>query len=325
MSNADKVVAVTGASGYIAGHIIKILLSKGYTVKAVVRDLSKPEKFEFLKKMPQKDGQIQFVAADIQEMGAYNKIFVGCHAVIHTATPYIHSASDPQKEIVDPAVNGTLHAMNAAIEAKVKRIVVTSSGGAMFHFPVEPGYTFSEKDWNSGSSLATNAYFHSKRLAEEAAWTTYKASDPHKVELAVVNPLFVVGPTQSPILNTSLNILKRFLTGEQQQPMTGFVGWVDVRDVAAAHVIAMEHPDADGKRLICCAEVRSWKDMSETLAKQFPEFPVFKDNSEVPSTAPYSIDTSALQKLGWKANHNFEEMLKDAADSLISTGAVAKK
>jgi len=322
MSNVDKVVAVTGASGYIAGHIIRILLSKGYTVKAVVRDLAKTEKYDFLKKFPQKDGQLQFAAADIQEMGAYNKIFVGCHAVIHTATPYVHTAADPQKEIVEPAVNGTLHAMNAAIEAKVKRIVVTSSGGAMFHFPVEPGYVFSDKDWNSGSNLTTNAYFHSKRLAEEAAWDIYRKSDPHKVELAVVNPLFVVGPTQSPILNTSLNILKRFLLGEVQQPMQGFVGWIDVRDVAEAHVLAMEHPDADGKRLICAAEVRSWKDMAQVLAKNFPNYNVYKDTSEVPPNAPYAIDTTPLQKLGWKVTHNFEEMVKDAAQSLIDHGAV---
>jgi len=249
---------------------------------------------------------------------------VGCHAVIHTATPYFYTANDPQKEIVDPAVNGTLHAMKAAKEAKVKRIVVTSSGGAVFHFPVEPGYVFSEKDWNSNSSIATSPYFHSKRLAEEAAWSSYKEQKEGSqgVELVVVNPLFVMGPTQSPILNSSLSTLKKYLLNQVQQSSPGFVGWVDVRDVALAHVIALEHPDADGKRLICCSEVRSWKDLSLLLAQKYPEYKPFQDPSEVPAQSPYSIDTNALQKLGWKSSHNFEEMISDSVESLISLGAV---
>jgi len=322
MSNSDKTIAVTGASGYIAGHIIRILLEKGYKVRAVVRDLAKTEKYDFLKKFPQKDGQMEFVAADITDIGAYNKIFAGCHGVIHTATPYTYAAADPQKEIVEPAVNGTLHAMNAAIDAKVKRIVVTSSGGAMFHFPVENGYVFSEKDWNSGSSLTINAYFHSKRLAEEAAWNVYRSSDPPKVELAVVNPLFVVGPTQSPILNTSLTTIKKYLTNDVAQAHPGFVGFIDVRDVANAHVIAMENPDAAGKRLICAAEVHSWKDMALTLQKLFPKYKVFEDPAQLPPNPPFSISTATLQSLGWKVNHNFEEMLKDSVNSMIEFGAI---
>ncbi len=115
------------------------------------------------------------------------------------------------------------------------------------HFPVADGYKFTEKDWNTWSSVTNNPYFYSKKLAEEAAWNIYK-EDSKAIELVVVNPLLVIGPSLSAGVNTSLEIVKGYLTGHVKQPFPGYAGFVDVRDVATAHVIAVEHPEAVGKR-----------------------------------------------------------------------------
>ncbi len=90
----------------------------------------------------------------------------------------------------------------------MKRVIITSSGGAIFHFPVEPGYTFTEKDWNTTSSLTNGPYFYSKKVAEEAAWKLY---EKHKddIDMVVVNPLYVVGPSKNAILNTRYEIVSR--------------------------------------------------------------------------------------------------------------------
>ncbi len=175
---------------------------------------------------------------------------VGAHALIHTATPYIYAADDPQKEIVDPAVNGTVDAIQGALAAGVRRVVVTSSGGAVFSFPPpRAGYVYTEKDWNTWSTLTNNPYFLSKRLAEQAAWRLW---DQHKdrLDLVVVNPGFVVGPLQSASINTSLQTVVNHLTGRVKKATPGRLPFVDVRDVALAHVIAMEQDAAIGHRCV---------------------------------------------------------------------------
>jgi len=265
MSKPGELICVTGASGFIGSHIIKILLQKGYRVRGVVRDLKKEEKYQHLKKFPQKEGQLEFVEADLQA-GLYGSILQGCDALIHTATPYIYSAPDPQKEIVEPAVKGTVDAIQGCLDSlTVKRVIITSSGGAIFNFPTPSGYTYTPNDWNRTSSLTNNPYFYSKRLAEEAAWDLWN-KNKDKIDLVVVNPLYVLGPILNNILNNSINNLKNHMMGEAKL-LPGRVGIVDVRDVARAHVIALEQKDAVGKRLICSNEVVPWKNIAIELKK----------------------------------------------------------
>jgi len=130
---SETVVCVTGGSGFIASHIIKQLLEKGYTVIAVVRDLSNDSKIAHLKNFPQKPSQLSIRQAVIEE-GTYGAALKGANILIHTATPYKYTADDPQKEIVYPAIKGTEDAIKAALENGIKRVVVTSSGGAIFSF-----------------------------------------------------------------------------------------------------------------------------------------------------------------------------------------------
>jgi len=319
--HTETVICVTGGSGYIASHIIKLLLEKDYTVIAIVRDLSNDSKIAHLKKFPQKPNQLSFRQAAIEE-GTYGDALKGAHILIHTATPYRYTADDPQKEIVDPAIKGTEEAIKAALENGIKRVVVTSSGGAILSFPVTQEHTYTDKDWNKVSSLVHNPYFYSKRLAEEAAWDLYEKYKD-KLELVVVNPFFVLGPILSATINNSLSWIKGFLLN-QGQVMPGRVGIVDVRDVATAHVMAVEHPQAVGKRLLVCNSVEPWKRIAETIRKDFPQYPV-PSTEGINEGVSWAVDTSNLQSLGFHSFIPFETTIKDTITSLIETGLVEKK
>lgn len=201
-----------GASGYIASHIIERLLKRGYKVRACVRDVSKTEKYAHLTEIAKSlNGDLDVVQAELQS-DQYTQAFQGAKAVIHTATPYVYTAPNPQRDIVDPAIEGTLAALRAAKAAGVARVVVTSSGGAVFHFPVDHGYKFTDQDWNTQASLTNNPYFYSKRLAEEAAWNFAK-ENADCPQLVVVNPVFVQGPLASANINTSVSTLRGYLMG----------------------------------------------------------------------------------------------------------------
>lgn len=202
-------------------------------------------------------------------------------------------------------------------------MVVTSSGGAVISFPPpSEGYVYTEKDWNTQSSLMNNPYFYSKRLAEQAAWRLWE-EHKDKLDLVVVNPSFVIGPPQSPILNTSLKTVLNYLTGKLEKPLPGHVSFVDVRDVALGHVIALEKDDAIGRRhvtrplltaghvsvpraplltpsfspasrLFCCAQTRTWRDMAARLKEFFPQFPNVSD-LDVDVGVESHMDTSLIK------------------------------
>ena len=126
------------------------------------------------------------------------------------------------------------------------------------HFPVPDNYQFTDKDWNTWSSLTNNPYFYSKKVAEEEAWklaNTYK----DKFDFVVVNPLLVFGPIQNKALNSSQEMIRKLFMGESKTINPGSVGLCDVRDVADAHIIGLENPGAVGKRLIVYSDSISWR------------------------------------------------------------------
>jgi len=319
---SETVVGVTGGSGYIATHIIKILLEKGYTVIGIVRDLSNESKIAHYKKFPQKEGQLTFRQANIED-GTYGEVLKGISVLIHTASPYKYTADDPQKEIVDPAVKGTVDAINAAIQNGLKRIIITSSGGAVMSIPVTQEKTFTDKDWNTVSTLTNNPYFYSKKLAEEAAWNLYE-QHKDKIELVVVNPFYVIGPILSPNINSSLSRVKSYLLNDNAQVIPGKVSVVDVRDVATAHVLAVELPQAVGKRVFAAGNVVSWKQIADTIKKYYPQYPNVATEG-VNEGANWSVDTSVVKSLGLSSFIPFETSIKDTIDSLIEQGLVEKK
>ncbi len=260
-------VLVTGASGFIASHIVELLLAKGCLVRGTVRSLRK-EKARYLAPLRALAGavdRLELVEADLGAEGSFDRAAAGCEYVMHTASPYVLDAKDPQRDLVDPAVNGTLNVLSACQRAAtVTRVVLTSSMAAITDEP-ESDHTLTESDWNEKSSLERNPYYYSKTLAERAAWQ-FMDERRRTFDLVVINPFLVIGPSIVPGLNTSNRIFVDLLKGTYPGIVSLTWGFVDVRDVADAHVRAMETPSARG-RYICAGETASMRVVVDLLRK----------------------------------------------------------
>jgi len=215
----DNPICVTGASGFIASYVIRELLDGGYAVRGTVRGLTKGNTYEYLTSFPGAAERLELVQAELLTEGSYDEAIAGCEYVIHTASPYVLDVKDPQLDLVDPALKGTLNVLQACAKAgSVKKVVLTSSVAAGFDEPVS-GHVYAEKDWNETSSLTRNPYFYSKTLAERSAWEFVEKENP-AFELVVINPGVVIGASLVPSLNTSNQILRDVLAGTYPMVMS---------------------------------------------------------------------------------------------------------
>ncbi|EYU34232.1 hypothetical protein MIMGU_mgv1a0266902mg, partial [Erythranthe guttata] len=131
-----KVVCVTGASGFIASWLVKLLLHRGYTVKATVRNLSDPSKVAHLKALEGAKERLELFEANLLEQGSFDAVVDGCDGVFHTASPVIvDNINDPQTELIEPAVKGTMNVLSSCVKKKgsIKRVVLTSSIAAVMY------------------------------------------------------------------------------------------------------------------------------------------------------------------------------------------------
>ncbi|NTW63910.1 MAG: NAD-dependent epimerase/dehydratase family protein, partial [Chlorobiaceae bacterium] len=207
--------------------------------------------------------RLELVEADLLQSGSYKQAVKGCEYVLHTASPYIINVKNPQLDLVEPALRGTLEVMEACLFAgSVKRVVLTSSIAAVTDQP-DSSVIYTEKEWNTLSSLTRNPYHYSKTLAERAAWEFIKEKKTD-FDLVVINPALVTGPSLVPSLNTSNQMIRDIMTGVFPMIMDVNWGFVDVRDTARAHILAMETPAAQG-RYLCSAETMNLGEMIQFL------------------------------------------------------------
>ena len=290
MTTIDKTrpVLVTGATGYVAGWIIKLLLEEGVTVHAAVRNPDDKKKIAHLDKIAAStDGKIKYFKTDLLKEGSYFDAMQGCELVFHTASPFTTNVKDPQKELIEPAVKGTENVLNSVNKTpSVKRVVLTSSCAAIATDAIDcqsaPNGILTEEIWNTTASLDYMPYSYSKTLAEKRAWEI--AEGQSRWELVTINPSLVLGPMLNPKYTTSesLNILKPFADGSMKMgtPNIG-AGVVDVRDVAKAHILAGYTPSARG-RYITSGHNTSFLEMAIALQTKFG--------------ADYPLPTKALPK-----------------------------
>ena len=252
----SKPVMVTGATGYVAGWIVKRLLDEGLTVHAPVRDHKSAEKLQHLNKIAgNAPGEIIFYEADLLAEGSYAGAMAGCQIVFHTASPFKLDVADPQKELVEPAQLGTRNVLEEVNRtSSVKRVVLTSSCAAIYgdnaDLKATPKGIFTEEIWNTSSSLEHQPYSYSKTVAEKEAWKINRKQT--RWDLVVINPSFVVGPGINPhATSESFKLVKQFGDGSMKSgaPRIGF-GVVDVRDLAEAHFRAAFTPEAQGRYVI---------------------------------------------------------------------------
>ncbi|NTV39367.1 MAG: NAD-dependent epimerase/dehydratase family protein [Demequinaceae bacterium] len=247
---------VTGATGYVAGWIVKGLLDAGVTVHAAVRDPQNERKVAHLVAAADSaPGTLKLFAGDLMQQGSYAEAMAGCGVVFHTASPFVRSVEDPQRDLVDPAVGGTRDVLATANAVEtVTRVVVTSSCAAIYTDAVEcaavPGGSLTEDVWNTTASLDYEPYSFSKVEAEKEAWRIAGAQD--RWRLVVINPSLVVGPSLQPQPTSASFAIVRQLIGGQMRVGAPRVslGAVDVRDLARAHIAAGFLADAEGRHIV---------------------------------------------------------------------------
>ena len=278
----DKPVLVTGATGYVAGLLVKKLLKEGFTVHAAVRDPDNADKLKYLNKLAKNyNGEIKYFQADLLKEGSYSKAMKDCEVVFHTASPFSVNVKDPQKELINPALLGTRNVLESVNQtSSVKRVVLTSSTAAIYSDNADllkiPQGVFTEENWNTQSSLKHNPYSYSKTLAEKEAWKMAKAQN--RWDLVTINPALVVGPGINPhATSESFSLIRQLGDGTMKSGLPDWgIGIVDVRDVAKAHFKAAFTPEAQG-RYITCGHNSSFPEMAEALVEKYGEkYPIPK-------------------------------------------------
>jgi len=231
-------VAVTGASGFVGSHCVSALLDAGFKVRAVVRDATNETKTAHLKALANAEGNLTFASGDLMKDGSFDDAFTGVDAVMHTAAVVLTDASDAQKTIVDPSVKGTENVLGSITKAGcVKRIVHTSSIAAILNAD-QPEKVFTEADFNTWSNVANgDAYGYAKVTAEKMV-TDYVTKTGGKVDAVSINPCVIAGPCMTKAHTKASPVFIRQLLFGNEMPDT-YMQFVDVREVAAAHVAAL--------------------------------------------------------------------------------------
>lgn len=266
-------VCVTGASGFIASHIVGELLRQGYRVRGTVRDPGDEVKTAHLRKIEKETGgELELVAADLMKPGAFDEAVAGCPFVCHTASSVKLAADDPQKEIVDVAVNGTLNVLGSVVKAgEVRRVVITSSVAAIIDEEVQDEVHFTEEHWNESARVDVNPYPLSKTEAERAAWKFHEELPAdQRFDMATICPSWVLGPVLAAVHGrSSPAVIRDLMTGKfPMVPKLAF-NLVDVRDVALAHVRAFQREEAEG-RFIISNRRNILPELSAMLREDFP-------------------------------------------------------
>ncbi|EKO33066.1 diaminohydroxyphosphoribosylaminopyrimidine deaminase [Leptospira santarosai] len=293
----SKPVLVTGGGGYIASWIIRYLLEDGISVRATVRNKSDSKKISHLLKFSERfSGKLELYEADLLKEGSFLNAIQdkgGVELILHTASPFfIDRIKNPQKELVEPAVFGTKNVLESAnASPSVKRIVLTSSVAAVMGDNVEtlsiPNHRVSEENWNTTSSLKHQPYPYSKTLAEKEAWKIADAQS--KWDLITINPSFVMGPSVSDRADgTSVNFMLSMINGKFAPGVPDImIGFVDVRDVAKAHILAGFTPAAKGRHIVSAITLK-FLDVAKIIREKYGNrFPIPK--TSLPKFLTYLI------------------------------------
>ncbi|MBC8225729.1 MAG: aldehyde reductase [Gammaproteobacteria bacterium] len=259
----DKVL-VTGATGFIALHCIQQLLDQGYQVKGTVRSSNKKnEVIDSMKKNSLHPENLTIVYADLLKDEGWNEAAEGCRYVLHVASPFVLEEPDHEDDLIKPAVDGTLRVLNACKDNRVEKVVLTSSFAAIGYGNDEK--IFDETDWSNTDSTI-GAYAKSKTLAEKAAWSfVNELPDQDKFNLTVLNPVAVTGPMLSDDIGTSNTLFVQLLDGSIPACPRIHIGFVDVRDVAKAHIFSMTEEKTNGERIIVSDKEMFFVEMGRIL------------------------------------------------------------
>lgn len=279
-------VLVTGASGFLAQHIILQLLAKGHSVRGTLRSLKRAEEVRsVLAAHDLRAMDIEFVEADLSSDAGWAEAVKGCEFVQHIASPFPAVHPKDEMELIRPARDGALRVLKAAKAAGVKRVVMTSSMAAIAYGHGDKRAEVSDETmWSNPEGPDNTPYTKSKTIAERAAWD-YVNDEGKGLELVAINPTGILGPALSKDVSTSLEIPIRLLNGKTPGlPRIGF-SFVDVRDVAECHVKAMELPAAAGQRFLATEGFLWFSEAADILRKAIPAYDKKIPKRKVPDFA----------------------------------------
>lgn len=244
-------VLVTGGSGFIAGHCILHLLDQGHRVRTTVRSLAtEADVRRALTEAGMVDSaRLEVVAADLLSDDGWAEAVADVEVVLHIASPVRPGRVADEDALIVPAVEGTLRVLRAARDARVERVVLTSAFHAVSWGHRRSGRTFTEADWTDLDGPGVDAYGRSKTLAERAAWA-FMAAEGGAMTLTTMLPVAVMGPVLGQAVSGSNHLIQRLLSGEMPAFPDLYIPVIDVRDVAAAHVMAIGRADAAGERFL---------------------------------------------------------------------------
>lgn len=317
---------VTGGTGFIASYLIRELLRRGHTVRATVRNPDDESKVGWLWDLHEGARErLRLVKADLTVDGSFDQAVDGVDGVFHTASPVLVPYDEHvQDNLINPCINGTANVLRSCAKSpSIKRVVLTSSCSSIRYrddatqaSPLngthwsDPGYCRRHNLW----------YAYAKTLGEKEAWRL--ASElPASFDLAVVNPSFVVGPLISPLPTSTLKLVLGILNGQVPAYPNTTIGFVHIDDVVAAHVLAMEEPRAGGCRLVCSAEVESWKGVVDMLKAKYPDYPITdKCDDREGDNFPHSMDSSEIRSLGLPEFKSLTQMFDDCIRSFHERG-----
>jgi dihydroflavonol-4-reductase len=291
MADANSTVLVTGGTGFLGGWCVAELLKRGHEVRTTVRDLAREQAVrDAVAAAGAQDGtRLTVHAADLTSDDGWAQAADGCRYVLHVASPFPPVQPKDPDELIVPARDGALRVLRAALDAGAERVVMTSSVAAIRgKRPSTPQTPWTEADWTDGNDTSRTPYVRSKTLAEQAAWEHVRSAGAED-RLAVVNPGAIIGPALNDDHSYSLQAIQRLVNGSMPAaPRLGFT-FVDVRDVAELHLLAMTSPAAGGERFIAADQFLWVADVARVLRERLGD-----QASKVPTRVAPNVLIRAL-------------------------------
>lgn len=307
---------MTGAGGFLGSWLLKVLLSKNYLVHGTVRDPA-DEKYAHSKTIDKASENLKLFKADLLDYNSLCSAIKGCEGVFHVASPVPSTTvPNPEVELIEPAVKGTLNVLRACDEAKVKRVVIVSSVVAVCMNPSLPKGQVTDENWWSDKEYCRatkNWYCLSKTEAESEAWEFAKRSG---LDVVTICPSLILGPNLHSAVNASSKVLIKLLKEGYESLENKLRHLVDVRDVAEALLLVYEKPEAEGRYICTAHEIRT-EDLVEKLRNIYPNYNYPKSFTE--EEEGINLSSEKLQRLGW-SYRPLEETLTDSVESYQKTG-----
>jgi len=339
----EKKVLLTGVTGFLGSHTAIQLLEKGYQVTGTLRNMERAESIRNVIAQHTKNVEkLQFAEADLMDDHLWEDLTKGMDYIQHIASPFPRLLPKKDEDLIIPAKKGTLNILNAAAKNKVKRVVLTSSSGAIIYGKAKDqrNGTFNEHHWtDTAVKKDSTPYFRSKTIAEKAAWE-FIEQDKSGLELTTVCPGAILGPVLEKDFGTSANMVIKTMDGSTPAiPNIGF-DIIDVRSVADLLILAMEKPAAANQRFVGSAGYLKFKDIAKILKEGYPDrkipsaslpdFMVRIFSNFEGSLKPILIDLGVVRKvdnskakklLGWQPLSNRDAVLS-CAESILKLGIV---